>query len=242
MIIIAEIGINHNGNIHLAYELIKQAKVCGADIAKFQFYDPHKIFGKDGSHPDPENLEIALRLQFAYEDACRLKELCDRVEIEFMASVFDMERLEWIRSFGVNRYKVASRSVQDGELCESMIKEGKETFVSLGFWNEDGVPFTEDNVRYLYCVPKYPCDYSDILLPGSFNESKYDGLSDHTMGIETALIAAARGAAIIEKHFTLSKGFDGPDHTCSMTPDELRVLSQYARQIETALKDFRSVA
>ena len=240
MIIIAEIGINHNGNIHLAYELIKQAKLCGADIAKFQFYDPHKIFGKEGSHPDQENLEIALRLQFGYKEASRLKEWCDREKIEFMASVFDKERLGWIRSLGVSRYKIASRSVENRELCESIIKEGKETFVSLGFWDEDGVPFTADNVRYLYCVPKYPCDYEDILLPRSFNESEYEGFSDHTMGIEASLIAAARGAWIIEKHFTLSKGFEGPDHSCSMTPDELRILCQYARQIEKAIKSFRA--
>ena len=241
MVIIAEIGINHNGNIHLAHELIKQAKLCGADIVKFQFYNPHKIFGKEGSHPDPKNLEIALQLQFGYEEASRLKEWCDREEIEFMASVFDTERLEWIRSLGVSRYKIASRSVENRELCESIMKEGRETFVSLGFWDEDGVPFTVDNVKYLYCVPKYPCDYRDIILPGSFYKSKYDGFSDHTMGIETALIAAARGAGIIEKHFTLNKGFEGPDHACSMTPDELITLSQYARQIEKALKSFRAV-
>ena len=101
MIIIAEIGINHNGSIHLAHELIRQAKICGADIAKFQFYDPYKIFGPDGSYPDKKEFEFALKVQFDYEDAKMLKQFCEQEDIEFMASVFDVERFEWVESLGV---------------------------------------------------------------------------------------------------------------------------------------------
>jgi len=232
MNIIAEIGINHNGDINLAYELIRQAKLSGADIAKFQFYDPDKIFGPQGSYPDKKNYEFALKVQFNYEQAKILKKWCDQEGIEFMASVFDMERLEWVQSLGVKRYKIASRSVENQELCQKILQTGKETFVSLGFWQKKEVPYKYENAKYLYCVPKYPCYYEDIELPQDFGESIYEGFSDHTIGIEVALVAIARGATIIEKHFTLNKGLAGPDHICSVTPGELTHLCQYARQIE----------
>lgn len=232
MIIIAEIGINHNGSVHLAHELIKQARNASADIAKFQFYDPYKIFGPDGSYPNAEALSQALTVQFGYDEARQLKAWCDQEGIEFMASVFDLERFGWMESIGVRRHKLASRTVQDRALCERTLATGLETFVSLGFWKGEGVPYDAANARYLYCVPKYPCPYEDIALPRSFDGSVYDGFSDHTIGIEAALVAVGRGARVLEKHFTLNKGLPGPDHVCSATPDELAELTRLARQME----------
>jgi len=232
MIIIAEIGINHNGSIDLAHELIRQAKISGADIAKFQFYDPYKIFGPDGSFPDAGALAQALTVQFGFDQAKQLKAWCDQEQIEFMASVFDLERFGWTEALGVTRHKIASRAAQDTELCTRILATGDETFVSLGFWRGDGVPYDAPNARYLYCVPRYPCPYEDLALPRSFGESIYDGFSDHTIGIEAALVAVGRGARIVEKHFTLNKGLPGPDHICSATPDELAELSRLARLME----------
>ncbi len=232
MIVIAEIGINHNGNIDLAHELIRQAAIAGADIAKFQFYDPYKIFGPDGSHPNPEALAQALTVQFGREQAERLKGWCDEEGIEFMASVFDLERFEWTRELGVARHKIASRAVQNAELCQRILDTGQEAFVSLGFWEGDDVPFDAPNARYLYCVPKYPTEYGDLHLPQSFADSMYAGFSDHTIGIEAALVAVGRGARILEKHFTLNKGLPGPDHVCSATPQELTELCRLARLME----------
>jgi len=232
MIIIAEIGINHNGSIHVAHELIRQARIAGADIAKFQFYDPYKIFGPEGSHPSADALAQALTVQFGFDEARQLKRWCDEEGIEFMASAFDVERFEWMRELGVERHKIASRSVENTELCRRVIATGQETFVSLGFWSGDTAPFDAANVRYLHCVPKYPCDLADVNLPKSFGDSIYDGFSDHTIGIEAALAAVGRGARIIEKHFTLNKGLPGPDHVCSATPEELAELSRLARLME----------
>jgi sialic acid synthase SpsE len=232
MIIIAEIGINHNGSIDLAHELIRQARIAGADIAKFQFYDPYKIFGPAGSFPNEMALAQALTVQFGYEQARQLKAWCEQEGIEFMASAFDLERFGWMESLGVRRHKIASRAAQDRELCERILATGQETFVSLGFWSGSGVPYDHANARYLYCVPKYPCPYEDVELPASFSASHYDGFSDHTIGIEACLVAVGRGARILEKHFTLNKGLPGPDHICSATPDELAELSRLSRLME----------
>jgi sialic acid synthase SpsE len=232
MIIIAEIGINHNGSINVAHELIRQARIAGADIAKFQFYDPHKIFGPQGSHPNADALAQALTVQFGFDEARQLKAWCDEEGIEFAASVFDLERFDWVQSLGVKRHKIASRAAQNAELCRRILATGLETFVSLGFWEGKGVPFDAPNARYLYCVPKYPCEYKDLHLPASFADSVYSGFSDHTIGIEAALVAVGRGATIVEKHFTLNKGLPGPDHVCSATPEELAELSRYARLME----------
>jgi N-acetylneuraminate synthase/N,N'-diacetyllegionaminate synthase len=232
VIIIAEIGINHNGNVHVAHELIRQAAIAGADIAKFQFYDPAKIFGPSGSYPNKDAYEQALTVQFGLDEARQLKAWCDEEGIEFMASAFDDERFEWMESLGVKRHKVASRTTEEKDLCRRILATGKETFISLGFWTGGGVPYDAVNARYLYCVPKYPCDYADIHLPASFGGSIYHGFSDHTLGIEASLVAVARGARIIEKHFTLNKGLAGPDHVCSITPDELADLCRYTRLME----------
>lgn len=232
MIIIAEIGINHNGSLHVAHELIRQAAIAGAGIAKFQFYDPAKIFGPGGSYPNEEAYAQALTVQFGREEATKLKAWCDEEGIEFMASVFDEERFEWMEALGVKRHKVASRTTEDTALCRRILATGKETFISLGFWTAAGVPYDAKNARYLYCVPKYPCEYSDIQLPASFAGSGYHGFSDHTLGIEASLVAVARGARIIEKHFTLNKGLPGPDHVCSITPDELAELCRLSRLME----------
>lgn len=232
MLIIAEIGINHNGNIHLAHELIRQAKICGADIAKFQFYDPDKIFGPNGSYPDKKNYEFALTVQFSFKEAQILKKWCEEENIEFMASVFDLERFEWMENLKVKRHKIASRAVENKQLCKKILGTGKETFISLGFWKAKDVPYHAKNARYLYCIPKYPCPIEEVKMPFSFKHSAYSGFSDHCVGIEASLTAAARGAAVIEKHFTLNKGLPGPDHICSMTPDELKALSEFSRRME----------
>ncbi len=236
MTIIAEIGINHNGSIHLAHELIRQARLVGADVAKFQFYDPYKIFGPSGSYPNADALAQALTVQFGLDEARQLKAMCDDEGIEFMASVFDLERFGWVESLGVRRHKIASRAVENAELCRQMLATGKETFVSLGFWEGAAVPFAAANARYLHCVPKYPCAMADVHLPAAFAGAPYVGFSDHTIGIEAALIAVARGATVIEKHFTLNKGLAGPDHICSATPAELADLCKYARLMAKAVR------
>ena len=214
---IAEIGMNSDGNFDLNYELIRQAKRSGADIAKFQV-------GWRGSkdeinYMDKERLEI-------------LKEWCEQFEIEFLVSIITPEALDLVREVDVKRYKVASRSVIDNpEMVKDMIDDGKETFISLGMWDEDQFPFEGKNIRYLFCRSEYPTRYSDLLnFPKKFDS--YYGYSDHLMGIEGCLLAISRGAKIIEKHFTLDKTSQViRDHSLSATPDEFLRLTTEGREL-----------
>ena len=225
MIFIAEIGLNHNGNFDLSYELIKQAKLAGADIAKFQL-------GWRQEEGEINHMDMTI--------LNKLKRWSDYFEIEFMVSIFTEEAFDMAKKLDFKRYKIASRTLKDNmELSGKIVAEKKETFVSLGMWGKDEMPFEgSDNVKYLWCKSKYPAEPSDMVdLPKDFINSSYDGYSDHTIGIETALIAVSRGADIIEKHFTLDKSDTTiRDHALSATPDEFRVLTAIGRDISKKIK------
>ena len=220
MIFIAEIGMNHNGNFDLAYELIKQAKLSKADIAKFQ------LGWRDGEG-EINQIDIDI-LQ-------TLKKWCDYFEIEFMVSIITEEALELARKVDFNRYKVASRTVKDNiDLVKEIVSEGKETIISLGMWDGEKPPIEKtDNIRYLWCKSKYPAEPSDLIdLPKDFTNSIYNGYSDHSIGIEVPLIAISRGAQIIEKHFTLDKSDTTiRDHILSATPNEFSLMVQIGTDI-----------
>lgn len=231
MEIIAEIGQNHNGDIELAKQMIKVAKECGADVAKFQLYDAKALFPKDGN----PWFEYNCKTEISREELHILAEECDKHDIEFMASVFDVERIEWLEELGVKRHKVASRSIREDDMIKALCATKKRLLVSLGMWEGDHFPQIDapGGVDFLYCISKYPTALSDL----HFSNVSYDdyaGFSDHTVGVEAPMIAMARGAGIIEKHFTLDKTLYGPDHEGSMTPEELRTLVSFKNAIEQA--------
>jgi sialic acid synthase SpsE len=232
MEIIAEIGQNHNGDMNLAIELIKEAKLNGADVAKFQLYNAKKLFPKKGN----VWYEYNCKTEISKKDFYRLVEACDKYDIEFMASVFDEERVEWLEEVDVKRYKIASRTINDKSLIKKISSTKKEVLVSLGMWNEKSLPdLPIENIKFLYCKSIYPTPISLY----NFNEidfNIYDGFSDHSIGITASKIALARGANIIEKHFTLSRGMYGPDHICSITPTELNELTRFTKELEYCLK------
>jgi len=214
MIFAAEVGLNHDGNFNLAYELIRQARIAGATIAKFQFGWRNK--------PDEINCIDQAR-------AGQLKEWCDYWDIEMMASIITEEAFALARATGLRRYKIASRTVVDKpELCRSIIAEGKETFVSLGMWTSDGYPFgpPSASLRYIYCRSQYPTYPKDLGgFPERFDEAGFFGYSDHCQGTSACLLAASRGARYIEKHITLNKTSQViRDHILSATPDEFAEL------------------
>ena len=155
-----------------------------------------------------------------------------------MASVFDVERMVWCEEIGMKRYKIASRSIRHRPLIEAVCATGKDVIASLGMWNGRDFPSipTKARVDYLYCVAKYPTYPSDLNFHAiDFNQ--YSGFSDHTIGIDASLVAIARGARILEKHFTLSKRMPGPDHSGSMEPQELAEIRRFTDSFTKILYD-----
>ncbi|MBN1872023.1 MAG: N-acetylneuraminate synthase family protein [Candidatus Omnitrophica bacterium] len=216
----------------LAKDLILSAKENGADVAKFQVFDTDKVFGREGNDWYDYNCST----QLSRDDVRYLAEECRNAGIEFMASAFDAERVEWLEDVGVKRHKIASRSIRDKALLKAVIKTGKPIIASLGFWEDEDFPviFKYSHVDYLYCVARYPAELEDLHL-GSVDFDLYSGFSDHTTGITAAMIALSKGARIIEKHFTLDKNMYGPDHSCSMTPVELKRLHDFRCQLQRSL-------
>ena len=225
VIFVAEIGMNSDGNFDLNYELIRQAKWAGADIAKFQV---GWRGGKDEiNYMDEDRLLL-------------LQKWCKQFDIEFMVSVITPEAFNLVRKIDFKRYKIASRSVIDNpEMCKRMISEGKEIFISLGMWDSADKPFSGDNIKYLYCKSKYPTRYEDLEdFPETFDN--YYGYSDHLMGIEGCLLAIARGAKLIEKHFTLNKtSLVIRDHALSATPEEFHKLTSLGRDLHRLVSSIR---
>jgi sialic acid synthase SpsE len=217
---IAEIGLNHNGHFGLAYELIRQAKFAGADIAKFQL----------GWRAKEGEMNV-----ITAEIVNDLKKWCDWFEIELMFSIFTPEAYELIRDYNLPRYKIASRTVKDDlELVKKIVDEGKPTYISLGMWEGKELPLSGyDNVKYLWCRSKYPAQPWDLTsMPKHFGTGDYFGYSDHSIGIDVSLLAVARGAQIIEKHFTLDKSdVTIRDHALSSTPDEFLQLTRIGREM-----------
>ena len=232
MEIIAEIGQNHNGDMVLAKELICAAKESGADVAKFQLFDAVKTFGKDNN----PWFDYNCKTQLSQEKLMTLFDECKKVDIEFMSSVFNIELIDWLEKLNVKRYKIASRSIYDEALISRLLEINKPLIISLGYWKEKQFPvfLSKSEIKYLYCISKYPTELKELnLLEVDF--TKYGGFSDHTLGINAAIIALSRGATIIEKHFTLDKNLYGPDHSCSMLPEELLAISNFKKELKLAL-------
>ena len=224
----AELGNNFFGNIDWAKKMIWEAKKCGADIAKFQLYDINKI-----KKPWQSRYFELMMGQLTFEQAKELKKECDKADIEFMASVFDIERVKWCEELEVKRYKIASRSIRDTELIRAMERTKKPLIASLGVWNEIGAPNIK-NCQFLFCVSEYPAYITNDIFPAQFDE--YAGFSDHSIGMYWAREALKRGATIIEKHFTLNKDLPGHDQKGSAEPYELKDFVAYARQIERGVQ------
>lgn len=220
-IFIAEIGMNHDGSFDLACELIREAQRAGADIVKFQL----------GWRSQPGELN-----HLAMTRAHELVAWCRYMGVEPLASVISEEGFDVARQLDMPRYKIASRTVHDNpKLVERVLAEGKETFISLGMHSGTDWPFgpPSERLRYLFCrskYPTYPADLGDF--PAAFGAGGFAGYSDHCLGIAACLLALSRGAAVVEKHFTLNKTSQViRDHVLSATPDEFHELTTLGRDL-----------
>ena len=246
ILIIAEIGINWR-NMETAKKLIELAKENGADIAKFQLYDVDKSFSNKKIVAQHKNwYNEVKKTQLTKEQTFQLAEWCKEVDIEFMASASDLERLGWLEEVGVKRHKVGSSMSENKELIEAMLNTDKEVIISIPY----GIfkfPYyklpNQGKIKFLYCIPRYPTNLNTLdFTPGLFEDLKvaeyskpFDGFSDHTIGIEASMIAMARGAKIIEKHFCLKRDNSNPDMICSIEPGELRQLVNFAKKVKEIL-------
>ena len=205
----------------LARELIELAKENGADLVKFQLYDSKKLYGK--KHKE----------ELGFDDARWLFESGKSLGIEVFFSVFDTERVKWCEEIGVKRYKIAY-SQRNNDILISTIPKDKFVIVSTPYDGASSELFCAYYTTYLYCVPKYPTQLSDITF--TTPDSDYiwdivDGFSDHTNGLDASKIALACGAQIIEKHFAIDH-HTGVDAEWSMTPDELKELKRWEQICE----------
>jgi len=260
--IIAEAGVNHNGDLQMAKELIDIAADAGADAVKFQTYISEKVMtryvgkaryqaantGCEGTH-----LEMSKKLELSFDDFRQLKEYCDHVGIMFLSTPFDFSSVDFLEPL-VPAYKIPSGEITNLPLLEHVARKHKPIIMSTGMSDlmevERAVKLIQSvqqsapskmfaPLTLLHCTSNYPTAFRDANLKAiqtlrtHFNLPS--GYSDHTVGIEAAIAAVALGATVIEKHFTLDRNLPGPDHKASIEPQELHNLIAAIRNIEAAL-------
>ncbi|MCX6545110.1 MAG: N-acetylneuraminate synthase family protein [Acidobacteria bacterium] len=241
--VVAEIGLNHNGDVSIAEQLVDQAVKCGADAVKFQTYLTEKRVPV--THP-LQGLLKGCELNFDAHQ--RLKALADRLGVVFFSTPFDIESVALLQALDVPVFKVASFDINHQELLRCIAATKKPVFLSRGASNEQelsraiGTLTAEGSpIALLHCVSAYPTALNDANLLAIHSLAlKYEfpvGYSDHTLGVRAATWAVAAGARLIEKHFTLDRNMEGPDHAMSADPIEFKALVQSIRQVEQALGD-----
>lgn len=257
VLIIAEAGVNHNGNLDLAYKLIDAAKDAGADIVKFQTAKPENCISKFAEKANYQKqmtgtgesqLEMCRRISLPYEAYIELKNYCDKIGIEFLTTAFDVDAVRFINSL-VNYYKIPSGDINNLPYLIEIAKTKKPVIMSTGMASMDDVresvmmlkKYGTQDISLLHCNTQYPTPFEDVNLRAMLSlrdEFKVRiGYSDHTKGIEVPIAAVALGATIIEKHFTLDQNMEGPDHKASLEPRELKLMISAIRNIEKALGD-----
>lgn len=239
--IIAEAGVNWQGSIAIAENMITIAKEAGADVIKFQLYDPRKRPDID-THPYKD---ILLQTRLTKRKLYHLQEKCVLANIEFMCSVFDIDLVDWTEAVEVKRYKIGSKSFYDIPLIKRIVDTGKPVLLSTGYFNPDKLGMNKKvfdllsqvNYTLLYCISKYPSALSDVidLKQRDMLFQDMGGYSSHVPGITDAIMAMSIGARVVEKHFTLDRTQEGPDHSFSLETEELQLLCSMRDDVEKIL-------
>jgi sialic acid synthase SpsE len=254
--LIAEIGVNHNGDVELAKKMILEAKESGADAVKFQTFTadslvtintPKVDYQKNTTLSDESHFEMIRRLELGELQHAVLFDYCASIDIDFISTPYDLESARFLDKLGVKLFKTASADIVDLPLQEYIASTGKPALVATGMANLGEVEqvvniYNEQNnhnILLLHCVSNYPC--SDIALNLRAMNTlasafcKPVGYSDHSEGFLAAALSIALGAKVIEKHFTLDKNMTGPDHKASSTPVEFKELVWHVRRSEAML-------
>ena len=255
-LIIAEAGVNHNGNFELAKKLIDKAVEGGADIVKFQTCKAENVISRYADKAEYQKvttgeadsqLEMVRKLMLTYEEYGQLKEYCDEKGIEFLSTAFDLPSVDYLHSIGMRRWKIPSGEITNLPLLIKIAKLHEPIIMSTGMSElsevADAVNVLKDNgatdITLLHCTTEYPAPYEDVNLKAMETMKEAFGLpvgySDHTKGLEIPVAAVAMGACVIEKHFTLDRNMEGPDHKASIEPDELKSMVDQIRHVEVAI-------
>lgn len=253
--IIAEAGVNHNGSFELACRLADAAKEAGADCVKYQTFKSENLVSKDAQKAeyqkkttgDSSQQDMLKKLELSYDSFVRLKEYCNKIDICFLSTPFDFESIDFLKSLDMPFWKIPSGEVTNYPYLVALAKTGKPVVMSTGMceMNEiaDAIKVLKDNgtkdIKLLHCNTEYPTPFEDVNLAAMKTMREAFGVevgySDHTKGIEVPIAAVALGATIIEKHFTLDRNMEGPDHKTSLEPQELKQMVCSIRNIEKAI-------
>ena len=261
-LIIAEAGVNHNGDFSLAKKLVDEAYLAGADIVKFQTCKAENVisryadkaeYQKVTTGTNDSQLDMVRKLMLSFDEYRQLKEYCDEKGVTFLSTAFDLESVDYLHSIGMKLWKIPSGEVTNLPLLIKIAKLHEPIIMSTGMCElsevEDAIKVLKENgageITLLHCTTEYPAPYEDVNLKAmetmrnAFNCSV--GYSDHTKGIEVPIAAVALGASVIEKHFTLDRNMEGPDHKASIEPSELKQMVGAIRNIEQTIGDGNKV-
>ena len=261
--VIAEAGVNHNGDIEIAKKLVDVAAEAGADAVKFQTFKAEKLVCRDAKKAEYQ-LETTDKAETQYDMLKKLEltvqmheilmEHCDKKKIMFLSTPFDLDSLKLLSEIGVHIHKIPSGEITNLPYLREVGKHHKQTILSTGMSSMDEVKADVDVLRkagtndiiLLHCNTQYPTPITDVNLLAMVRMREEIGLpvgySDHTQGIEIPIAAAALGAVVIEKHFTLDRNMEGPDHKASLEPDELKCMVEGIRKVEQGLGDGKKEA
>jgi len=255
-LVVAEVGINHNGDVNLAKLMVKTAKAAGAQCIKFQTHITAKEMIPTDMTPGRISSEplwnIIQRCELTEAEEREVKELCDEVGMLFLSTPFSREAADRLEALDVPAYKIGSGEITNLPLIEHVAKKGKPMIVSTGMTEMQEVSETVELIQsyglpliLLQCTSTYPTAYRDVKLGAiALLRERFGvpvGLSDHSIGIYTALGAVAKGACLLEKHFTISREWPGPDQALSIEPHELRQLVEGADAIYQALGTTKTI-
>ncbi len=258
--IIAEAGVNHNGSMETARQLIDAAAEAGVDIVKFQTFNARKLVSRNAEKADYQKqttdagesqLQMLQKLELSHEDHLELIAYCQRRSIAFLSTPFDLDSIDLLKELGVRTGKIPSGEVTNLPYLVKMAATFEELILSTGMSDLQEVEeaigvitatgFPKEKLTVLHCTTEYPTPFADVNLRAMQRMGADLGLktgySDHTLGIEVPIAAVAMGACLIEKHFTLSREMEGPDHKASLEPQELTAMVRAIRNIEAALGD-----
>lgn len=258
VIIIAEAGVNHNGDYELAKQLVVAAKESGADYVKFQTarpelvisrYAPKAEYQMGTTKKEESQLDMCRAIHLPLTDYRPLKDYCDEVGISFLSTPFDLESIDVLEELNMDYYKIPSGEITNLPYLRKIARMGRPVILSTGMCGladiENALDVIEkgglsrDKVSILHCNTEYPTPFEDVNLRAMLTMRDCFGVnvgySDHTQGIEIPLAAVALGATVIEKHFTLDRNLPGPDHKASLEPHELKLMVDSIRHVELAL-------